>query len=1096
MSTTVTAYQYPPPKPAFNPSSFRAYASVNTSGSVSVRGYGASVARYSPSSFGTVSSPTRRSITVYYTVPSGYSNTGRQLSTTVTAYQYPPPKPAFNPRSFRAYASVSTSGSVSVRGYGASVARYSPSSFGTVSSPTRRSITVYYTVPSGYSNTGRQLSTTVTAYQYPPPKPAFNPSSFRAYASVSTSGSVSVRGYGASVARYSPSSFGTVSSPTRRSITVYYTVPSGYSNTGRQLSTTVTAYQYPPPKPAFNPSSFRAYASVSTSGRVSVRGYGASVARYSPSSFGTVSSRTRRSITVYYTVPSGYSNTGRQLSTTVTAYQDPPTFDSSKLWGYGGVNSQTGKVHAWGYGATFLRFSPSSFPKVSSRTRRSITLHFRVPSGYSNTGNEITKVIYTYQNLPAFDPNDFKVSATIYTQTGRVSVRGFGATLKRYSPSSFPVVNSRTLRTVTVYYTVPSGYSDSGQERSKNISIYQNPQVLNTYYRDADRDGFGDSNNWLRQASAPSGYVLRGGDCNDNNQQIHPNTLWYFDGDRDGFGAVRSGSDPVPIMDDGEEVLETHERKTPAPIRPPVRGCNPPNRYYSLQNNDPDDSNRYITPAPRRYYYYDSDGDGFGKDSHRVFYSIAPKDYVARGGDCNDEDPNRHPNTRWYVDADGDGWGVESTTGMPPIYTPGSGFRDDPEWELLDDGKREIRGCNPPESSGYTTQKGDLDDNDPKITNVPKFDCNKLSSPAQGRINSSGHLQWEASKIHFSHSAKKRFDWTPTSKTHTLEVVYTVPQGYTNSGAPLRCSVAVVQEASLPKLTSEDMPTPNIHAGHTDFALVKSPWVSQITIAKAHREFPLVTVDTPREIQMQLRVPDTGYYNSGELLQWTVTVIQKASEQLTYYADSDQDGLGDPQVTLTVFEGQEVDQNQQTWVTNDNDQCPDAYGPEENKGCPLDTPEEEEEEEEEVEFCAGDTTGDWTTARPSSDQNYILTKVYQNAQGTQALSSVQYYDGLGRPTQHLAVGHSPSGLDLVSQLHYDGFGRQNISYLPTPIAGSAGSYRSGVAAQAVDYYGENNPYQETVFEASPLNRVKAQRLPALLHRVLCGTTTRPMLLEK
>ena len=140
-----------------------------------------------------------------YYPPSSYSSYG----------SYNSHRPTFNPNNAYVSAQVSSNGSISVRVYGATHIGTFPSSFGTVRSRTRRTLTVVLRVPWGYSNSGRYAYKTVTAYQDPPARPVFNPSSFRAYASVSTSGSVSVRGYGASVARYSPSSFGTVSSPTR-----------------------------------------------------------------------------------------------------------------------------------------------------------------------------------------------------------------------------------------------------------------------------------------------------------------------------------------------------------------------------------------------------------------------------------------------------------------------------------------------------------------------------------------------------------------------------------------------------------------------------------------------------------------------------------------------------------------------------------------------------------------------------------------------------------------------------------------------------------------------------------------------------------------
>jgi hypothetical protein len=68
-------------------------------------------------------------------------------------------------------------------------------------------------------------------------------------------------------------------------------------------------------------------------------------------------------------------------------------------------------------------------------------------------------------------------------------------------------------------------------------------------------------------------------------------------------------------------------------------------------------------------------------------------------------------------------------------------------------------------------------------------------------------------------------------------------------------------------------------------------------------------------------------------------------------------------------------------------------------------------------------------------------------------TSVQYFDGLGRPLQTVQAMASPSGRDVVQPFGYDSEGRDSVKYLPytattsTPgayqpyaIAGSNGTY--------------------------------------------------------
>ncbi len=53
--------------------------------------------------------------------------------------------------------------------------------------------------------------------------------------------------------------------------------------------------------------------------------------------------------------------------------------------------------------------------------------------------------------------------------------------------------------------------------------VDEDAAMVNTYYRDADGDGYGDDSDTLVACSLPSGYVSQGGDCDDANAAVHPN---------------------------------------------------------------------------------------------------------------------------------------------------------------------------------------------------------------------------------------------------------------------------------------------------------------------------------------------------------------------------------------------------------------------------------------------------------------------------------------------------------------------------------------------------------------------------------------------
>ena len=96
----------------------------------------------------------------------------------------------------------------------------------------------------------------------------------------------------------------------------------------------------------------------------------------------------------------------------------------------------------------------------------------------------------------------------------------------------------------------------------------------------------------------------------------------------------------------------------------------------------------------------------------------------------------------------------------------------------------------------------------------------------------------------------------------------------------------------------------------------------------------------------------------------------------------------------------------------------------------------------------------------------------------QVHTSIQYMDGLGRPTQQVAKQASQNGYDIVQIIEYDKYGRQPKSYLAY-VADQVndGGYRLDGKHEQFNFYQSANgiphtdyAYTQTNFEASPLGR--------------------------
>ncbi|WP_454880725.1 DUF6443 domain-containing protein [Sphingobacterium detergens] len=139
-------------------------------------------------------------------------------------------------------------------------------------------------------------------------------------------------------------------------------------------------------------------------------------------------------------------------------------------------------------------------------------------------------------------------------------------------------------------------------------------------------------------------------------------------------------------------------------------------------------------------------------------------------------------------------------------------------------------------------------------------------------------------------------------------------------------------------------------------------------------------------------------------------------------------------------------------------------------------------------------------SKPTAGQNYILTKTFRSPGVTMATlnsqrtigdenQTIQYFDGLGRPSQTVQLMASPTNKDIVQHIEYDGFGRESTKYLPyVKNVGGDGSFKATAKNDQQLYYATTNswdaavvktptPYAITVFENSPLNRVKEQGAP-------------------
>ena len=112
----------------------------------------------------------------------------------------------------------------------------------------------------------------------------------------------------------------------------------------------------------------------------------------------------------------------------------------------------------------------------------------------------------------------------------------------------------------------------------------------------------------------------------------------------------------------------------------------------------------------------------------------------------------------------------------------------------------------------------------------------------------------------------------------------------------------------------------------------------------------------------------------------------------------------------------------------------------------------------------------------TSTENYVKTVTMLDASGSDSISAVQYYNGLGYPTVSVAnVGGN--GETAYSMTTYDALGREECKYLPVSIDKSV-KYRTPddiIKASTSAYSGDNMAYSQNHYDA--LDRITSVELP-------------------
>ncbi len=264
-----------------------------------------------------------------------------------------------------------------------------------------------------------------------------------------------------------------------------------------------------------------------------------------------------------------------------------------------------------------------------------------------------------------------------------------------------------------------------------------------TFYEDSDGDGWGDDGSTLSLCEAQSGWVAEAGDCDDNDNDIHPDAdelcdgidnncddaidgddavdpaTWYIDNDGDGYGhngrTAESCEQPSGYVAQGDDCDDG------------LSSVNPGADETCNEVDDDCDGLTDNSPVDGVTWYRDSDGDGYGSSTTTRDACEQPSGYVSNSEDCDDTRPAVNPSVDEYCDGmDNDCDGVtdeDDAVNATTWYSDGDGdgFGDD---------GISTRACSQP--SGYEALANDCDDSDPAINPSADERCDGVDNDCDG----------------------------------------------------------------------------------------------------------------------------------------------------------------------------------------------------------------------------------------------------------------------------------------------------------------------------------------------------------------------------
>ena len=263
----------------------------------------------------------------------------------------------------------------------------------------------------------------------------------------------------------------------------------------------------------------------------------------------------------------------------------------------------------------------------------------------------------------------------------------------------------------------------NGLDDDCNGTIDNNAIDAIRWYRDGDRDGFGNPNRSLRACTAPGNYRANKADCDDNSSAINPLAMEICDGIDNNCNNLIDDADNTLDASTQSDFFTDNDGDGFGDPNQIIRACIPPSNASNIAgdcddnsfSSNPDaselcdgidnncnaiiDDNAINAPT----WFLDNDGDGFAGANTNISCA-QPSNGFNTNTDCNDSDVSINPNASEVCD------GIDNNCNGSTDDNPidGTTFFQDSDGDGFGDINATQEACSVP--NGYVSDNTDCDD--------------------------------------------------------------------------------------------------------------------------------------------------------------------------------------------------------------------------------------------------------------------------------------------------------------------------------------------------------------------------------------------------